>query len=167
MRIPLTIRLALAGALLVAPRVARALPSFPDEIAFDVGGDVSPACSVCHLGGKTAGITTVTPFVLALKQRGFEGRGPGLRNALVQLETDGVDTDGDGVGDVAELRAGTDPASPVPLAPTGEPAYGCHVAGGAPTAAAIPLFGLALAWLLRRRRGALRTPASGSRRSRR
>ena len=152
MRISFPLRLALAGVLLVAPRVARALPEFPDEIAFDVGGDVSPACSLCHLGGKTGGVTTVTPFVLALKQRGFEGRGASLRAALVKLEADGVDTDGDGVGDVAELRAGTDPASPVPLAPTGEPSYGCRVVGGAPTAAAIALVGLALAWLLRRRR---------------
>ena len=167
MRIPLSFRLILLGALSVAPRAASALPMFPDEIAFDVGGDVAPACSLCHLGGKTGGVTTVTPFVLALKQRGFDGDDASLRAALVQLETDAVDTDGDGVGDVAELRAGSDPASPVPLAATGEPAYGCRVAGHAPATGAIPLAGLALAWRVRRRRADVRTTASGSRRSRR
>ncbi|HEX2658498.1 MAG TPA: thrombospondin type 3 repeat-containing protein [Polyangia bacterium] len=147
-----TLTLALLGSLMLVPAAARALPEFPDEIADDVGGSAVPACSLCHLGGKTGGITTVTPFVLALKQRGFEGDEYGLRSALRQLETDAVDTDGDGVGDVAELRAGTDPASPVPGAATGEPSYGCRVAGGAPALGALPLAGLALAWLARRRR---------------
>lgn len=143
---------ALLGTVMLAPAVAWALPEFPDEIANDVGGTAVPACSLCHLGGKTGGVTTVTPFVLSLKERGFDGNGASLRMALVQLETDAVDTDGDGVGDVAELRAGTDPASPVPAAPSVEPSYGCRVAAGAPEASALPLSGLALAWLARRRR---------------
>ena len=142
-----------ALALLVfAPRPARARPEFPDEIAVAVGGDVAPACSLCHLDGKTSGITAVTPFVLALKQRGFDGKRASLRSALAQMEADGVDTDGDGAGDVAELRAGTDPSSPVPGAPSVGPDYGCSVAGGAQTIGGLLLAGLALAGLARRRR---------------
>jgi len=108
--------------------VARAKPEFPPEIARHLSASVDPACSVCHLEGKTGGITVVTPFALALRAHGFTGPSATLNAALDRMTADGTDTDGDGVPDVEELRAGSDPNSPVPGATTADPQYGCGVA---------------------------------------
>lgn len=135
---------------------AQALPHFPRDIATDLQSDTEPACSICHLGGKIGAITTVTPFALALKSRGFDGETPSLATALTRLEGDQTDTDGDGVTDVEELRAGTDPNSAVPLAPSADPSFGCSVARTASTAGRASWGGagvlMAAALLLTRRR---------------
>jgi len=143
----------LMGAVLLAG-AARARPDFPPDIADHLSASVAPACSVCHLEGKTNGITVVTPFALSLRAHGFTDSPESLNGALDQMATDGTDTDGDGVSDVAELRAGTDPNSPVPGATTADPSYGCAVASRpvhSGWAASVSL--LAAAVMLRRRRG--------------
>lgn len=107
-----------------------ALPRFPGEVANELQTNAVPGCKICHLEAKVAGFTAVTPFALSLKARGFEGEAT-LSAALAQSEADGVDTDGDGTSDVAELRAGTDPNSPFAGAPSGEdPTYGCALGDG-------------------------------------
>jgi len=148
------VALALAGAALL-PAVAQARPDFPPEIAGHLSATVAPACSVCHLEGKIGGITVVTPFAMSLRGHGFTGASDTLLAALDQMAADGTDTDGDGVSDVDELRAGTDPNSPVPGAATADPTYGCAVASGRDRTrgtAALSFAAGALAWALIRRR---------------
>jgi len=140
-----------SAALLSVP--AQAKPDFPPEIAQHVSAPIAPACSVCHLDGKTGGITVVTPFAMALRAHGFADSSASLLAALDQMATDGTDSDGDGVSDVAELRAGTDPNSPVPGAATADPTYGCAVASppGRP-GWTVPLLLSALLFVRRRAR---------------
>lgn len=132
---------------------AHARPEFPPDIAQHVSATVVPACSVCHLEGKTGGITVVTPFALALRAHGFGDTSRSLNDALNQMAADATDTDGDGASDVDELRAGTDPNSPVPGAATADPSYGCGV-GSRPCRAgwATPALLVALTVLRRRAR---------------
>lgn len=110
------------------PGIAHARPEFPPDIASHLSASTAPACSLCHLEAKTGGITVVTPFALSLRAHGFTDSTDTLNRALDQMAADGTDTDGDGISDVDELRAGTDPSSPVPGATTEDPRYGCDVA---------------------------------------
>jgi MYXO-CTERM domain-containing protein len=100
-----------------------------------------------------------------------------LNAALDAMEKDATDTDGDGVPDVEELRAGTDPDSPVPGATTADPKYGCGVASnpdrrGWPITLAFAIAALALRLRRRERRAvaaaqsacAPRCPAQATRR---
>ena len=130
---------------------ARAKPEFPPDIARHLSASVAPACSVCHLEGKTNGITVATPFALALRAHGFTDSEDTLNGALDQMATDGTDTDGDGVSDIDELRAGTDPGSPVPGATTADPSYGCGVAAQARRGGWAGVLLAAVALVLRRR----------------
>jgi hypothetical protein len=143
------------GAVL-ASRSAVAKPSFPDLIAHDLNLPYQVPCSICHVKGNTGSGTANTPFALSLRARGLTGEGENsLASALSALETEGVDSDGDGESDVTELRAGTDPNSSTnaSLAGDPDPGYGC---GGSPPRGhrrgAAPLAGIGLlGWLLRRR----------------
>jgi len=132
---------------------AFALPRFPGEVADLLGTGHVPGCKLCHLEAKTTGVTAVTPFVLSLEARGFDGQGTTLAGALARSEADRVDTDGDGTLDVEELRAGTDPNSPFAGASSADdPTYGCALAGaaGGLTPALVTLG--AILFLQRRRR---------------
>lgn len=93
-----------------------ALPAFASENytieiqnKYDI--DYPPqSCSLCHTGGITGAGTVNTPFGTALRMRGLvSGNVNALNTALDTLETDGVDSDGDGVTDIDELKNGTDP----------------------------------------------------------
>jgi len=142
----------IAGAGLI-PVVGYAKPQFPPEIARHLSATVDPACSVCHLDGKIAGVTVITPFALALRAHGFTSSEDTLNSALDAMQADNTDSDGDGISDVEELRAGTDPNSPVPGATTADPTYGCSLTSrpsrGGWTAVALSV---AAAVTLRRRR---------------
>ena len=86
--------------------------------------------------------------------RGMTGDNRSLSTALTKLESDAVDSDGDRVTDVEELKAGTDPNSSANGSILGneEPGYGCG--GSAPHGrnAVQGLLGVAaLGWLLSRR----------------
>ena len=142
-----------AGAGLV-PVVGYAKPQFPPDIARHLSATVDPACSVCHLEGKLSGVTVITPFALALRAHGFTGSEDTLNSALDGMQTDNTDSDGDGISDVQELRAGTDPNSPVAGATTSDPTYGCSVASprGRGGWAAVVLSVAAAVTLRRRRR---------------
>ncbi|MGV3622473.1 MAG: thrombospondin type 3 repeat-containing protein [Archangium sp.] len=93
-----------------------ALPAFasdpyPIAISTKYGIDPPPqSCSLCHTGGITGTGTVNTPFGTALRMRGLvAGNVTSLNTALDTLETDGADSDGDGVTDIDELKNGTDP----------------------------------------------------------
>jgi hypothetical protein len=144
--------------------LAAAKPSFPISITQALGLGYEPPCSVCHVKGNTGNGTASTPFALSLRARGLTGEGRNVLAApLAALEADQVDSDGDGVIDVTELRDATDPNSPANASLVGnpDPGYGC---GGSPPSGnrrgASPLAGLgvfgALARRWRRRGGSRR-----------
>ena len=132
--------------------VAQAIEEFPGQIQLDLALQYQVPCSVCHIKGNTAASTPITPFALSLRSRGLEGESS-LAGALARSEAEGVDSDGDGTSDIAELKAGTDPNSSAnaSIVNDQEPGYGCG--GSAPHGRGAPglagIFGLG--WLLVRR----------------
>ncbi len=157
-----------AGLLLLLPLAVRATPNFPAAVRSELGLAREPACAVCHRGAPATG-TANTPFASALRERGARPYDEGaLRSALQSLSVDQADGDGDGVPDVSELAAGTDPNQPEFVAgndptpgagsealapPLPEPTYGCGAATGSSSLLAALAGLLAFMWG-RRRRGA-------------
>lgn len=126
---------------------------YPPGIKTKLGLSAEPeaSCALCH-ATSAGGDAVSKPFGMAMKGKGLMGGSaiPFLESALTQLEAAGTDSDGDGTGDVAELRAARNPnvadAVPQPMPPS--PKYGCG-------ADVVPALGGALALLtlgLRRRR---------------
>lgn len=157
--------------LLSAPALATA--TFPTVIQQHLSLARSPAqsCMLCHTNGITGPGTVNTPMGKALSSQGLLGNDEqSLRSALDALATAGTDSDGDGVGDVAELKAGTDPNVGAPSdGGTGGGAGGGAGGGGGGAGGPPPprfgcgasvapglLAGATLALLLRRRRPARR-----------
>jgi MYXO-CTERM domain-containing protein len=145
-----------------APRAFASDP-YPEEIRAQLMLAEKPLCTICHetlIGGL---MTVNKPFGRTLQQKyGLRFLdAPGLRAAIMRMQQDGDDSDGDGTSDTAELQQGTDPNVPQGGGPIAEEArYGCYcsAAGGAsaPTAAgAAWLSGLLLS-VGRRRRATLR-----------
>lgn len=141
---------------LARPAIAQAVEEFPGQIQSDLSLSYQVPCSVCHIKGNTGASTPIAAFALSLRSRGLQGEPSSLLTALSRSESDGVDSDGDGTPDIAELRAGTDPNSSAnaSIVNDQEPGYGCG--GSAPHGrsgpAAAGIFGLG--WLLiRRHRG--------------
>jgi hypothetical protein len=140
--------------------VAQAKDEFPSQIQADVPLTYEVPCSVCHIKGNTGAATPITPFALSLRARGLTGENNTLKAALTLADTDAVDSDGDGVSDIQELKNGTDPNSSAnsSIVDDQEPGYGCG--GTAPKGRAAPGLGSAVAavWLFLRRRRS-HTPA--------
>ncbi len=122
--------LAFAAVALTVPR-ALASASYPGEIQSALNMDCAPPCTVCHRDQNGGAGTATKPFAQAMIKDGdLVGQDPSLvKPALDKLEAAGSDSDGDGVTDVGELRAGTDPNVKGP-SPLFCPTYGCgaHVA---------------------------------------
>jgi hypothetical protein len=136
----------------LSARAAVATPNFPNAIQRDLSLSYSPQCSLCHVGGNTSASAVQTPFAKSMKARGLVAYDEtALQTALNRMGT--VDSDHDGVSDIDELRAGTDPN----LGSGQEPVtYGCTLSGarGGPGGfghAAVAI-GLALAICRMRRR---------------
>ncbi|HEY3666137.1 MAG TPA: thrombospondin type 3 repeat-containing protein [Polyangiaceae bacterium] len=137
--------------------LAHAKQEFPSEIQSDLVLTYQVPCSVCHVKGNTGSSTVNTPMALSLRERGLSGDRQSLVSAFLRLKTDGVDSDGDGKSDVAELHDGTDPNSSADANIDGdqEPGYGCG--GSAPkgrNGGQAVIGAVALAWLLSLRRRA-------------
>lgn len=101
--------LALAIAL-AAP--AHASSSYPDVVTAHLSLSAPPPqlCALCHTNGITGLGTVNTPFGQALRARGAVGSNEAsVTTALDRLQTDTVDSDGDTVTDLQELKDGTDP----------------------------------------------------------
>lgn len=161
----------LALALLAIP--ARASVTFPEALRQQLGlaeiAGTPPGCQLCHRDDAGGVKTAIKPLGRSLLQAGAaSGSVPSLQAALASLEANGTDSDGDGQGDIAELRAGTDPnvpdavlgeggaaagIMPCPPPPIPLPETGCNLAtAAAPTSAGLTLAGFAWLALLRRRR---------------
>ncbi len=141
----------------LAAVAAGATPTYPFAIATDLGLKQPPPqqCALCHKNNKQDASTVVTPFALSMKARGLVSYNEAsLQTALTKLEADAVDSDGDGITDIAELRNGTDPNvvgdTKGGLPP---PRYGCG-AEAVPGSMAV----LALLALSRRVRGSAGAP---------
>lgn len=145
------IRSLFLAVLLFAVPAAASSP-FPSSIDGHLTLGYAPQCTLCHRDLNGGSGTVVQPFGEKMRERGLvSGNVPSLDNALDALEGEGSDVDGDGVGDIQELRDGTNPN---PQGLDEPPEYGC-LGSVAPTRSVWPgatLAAAALALLVRRRR---------------
>lgn len=145
-------RLAAAGFVLATAWAvpATATPTFPDVIKEDLQLADSPDCTLCHEGTPKIGSVT-TPFGAHMMERNLVAYDEdSLRTALKAVDGEKSDVDADGVPDIDELKAGTDPNGAGTDGSSDTPKYGCNnVSGAPPSAGAWLAFGLALVGLRR------------------
>ena len=156
-------------ATVLAAGLARASSNYPAEIRAHLGLSYTPDCTLCH-SVPTGGFGTVTtPFGTSMQARGLKAQNvQSLTTALDALAGEQTDSDGDGVPDIDELKAGTNPnvagGGTVP-----PPTYGCFDVTGQP-GSPLALLPIALAFLLVRARRVVteehgRTPLRAPRRT--
>lgn len=90
---------------------ALASPVFATEIQTFLGLDAPPSCKLCHRTEEGGDDTVVTPFGRSMQRLGVAGDNDAgaLRAALRRADSEGTDSDGDGIPDLDELREGSDP----------------------------------------------------------
>jgi len=147
---------------LLPARPASASPTYPGQLQKDLGMPCAPPCTFCHRDQNGGLYTVDKPFGLSMYGAGLRGQSPdGLRAAETTLESANppIDSDGDGVPDIQELKDGTDPNSSANGNVCNEgPAYGCgaHIAPRSgvhgPGALLAALAGFVLLVGMRRRR---------------
>jgi hypothetical protein len=144
-------------AFLISAGLAAASGNYPATVQAEAGIPCAPTCTICHATNAGGSGTVTQPFGEAMMARGLTGGGnaDALVTALAQLETDAVDSDGDGSPDVDALRAGQDPNDGTTFCGdivVATPEYGCfqhaRAGAGAPLIAAALLIGVSA---LRRR----------------
>ena len=163
----LRLSLAAAAVFLFGSAPAFASAAFPLVIQSELKLANAPPCTLCHRNDQGGVGTVIRPFGRTMMtQFGLSsGNVAALRAAISGSDAAKLDSDGDGVSDIDELRVGTDPnvgvsgmesAPEVPL-----PQTGCAVNASLPNspasgvAALVVLIGLSLHY--RRSRRAIRT----------
>jgi hypothetical protein len=150
----------LLGLLATAPPVAASV-AFPEamrqELELDAVAPPAPGCRVCHKDDVGGLKTVTTPFGRSMLAAGTTAVNVSTVVASLRaLEADGTDSDGDGVGDIEELRAGTDPNAGQapdgsPTAPVDQvplPETGCSLGGSGTPSTAWVWASLGALWLL-------------------
>jgi thrombospondin type 3 repeat protein len=141
------LRRALLAVTVLAAALAHASSIFPPEVRTHLALSYTPACTLCHNTPSGGFGTVTTPFGKSMIARGLVAQNlQSLDTALDALAAEKKDSDGDGVPDIDELKAGTDPnvAGGGTYPP---PSYGCFDVsgqGGSPLA----LLPVALAFFL-------------------
>ncbi len=131
------------------PGVAQANPEYPGVIQTHLGlaGQPPELCNLCHAGPTMRG-TVNDPFGRSLRDNGLvAGNAASLRAALDALESMGIDSDGDGIDDITELRNGTNPNVAEGEEPEEAQTFGCTAVPPASLVFAL----LPLLWIRRRR----------------
>jgi MYXO-CTERM domain-containing protein len=115
---------------------AQGTPSVPGAIQAHLTLAEAPPCTLCHLGAPGRG-TVNTPFGATMRSRGLVAYDEAaLGIALDALAAESKDSDGDGAGDIRELRDGTDPNAGAGGSEAPVPEYGCN-AGARPEGGAL------------------------------
>jgi hypothetical protein len=115
--------------ILLCASSAYAEATFPAAIQTAAGIPCEPPCTLCHTTSPGTRLSATKAFALTLLTNGLLTMKPDSLTAVVaKLRANKVDTDKDGVIDVDELAAGSDPSNAQPGAQLCGPLYGC--AGG-------------------------------------
>jgi hypothetical protein len=123
---PIVVAGALAVIALGPCKAAWASPTFPAELENKLGLSGQPKCTICHATDQGGIGTAVKPFGVSMRELGtVRGNPASLLHAIDAAEAQKLDSDSDGVPDIDELRAGTDPndGSTLPI-----PRTGCGIA---------------------------------------
>lgn len=142
-----------AALVLLTGGSAFATANFPAATRTHLSLTYDPQCALCHTNGITGKGTVTTPFGKSMMARGLVASDEtALNSALDKMVTDKVDSDGDGVTDIDELKAGTDPNTKAGETATAA-GYGCNATAGDPSALGAGLL-VGLGLLVSRRRRA-------------
>jgi hypothetical protein len=152
----LRVCLALVVLSLAPPALASEL--YTNVIQTQLNLPEKPLCNLCHQTVVGGPLMVTKLFGIRLRDKyGLRGADlAGLQRILMQMQASGEDdSDGDGIGDIAELLQGTDPNVPEGGVAADEPRYGCYCSAvPAPSAPAVAgaawLSGLALSSWRRR-----------------
>lgn len=123
----------IVAGLVLAVAQGRASTVYPIEVEDTLMLSEPPPCTLCHRNDVGGDGTVVTLFGRSMMELGATGDSnrATLREALLQSDSEGVDSDFDGVTDLDELRSGDDPNdNPNPGADFEElplPEHGCAV----------------------------------------
>jgi hypothetical protein len=104
------VRIALAAFVMLCATNARASENYPETLEQALDTPCPPDCTTCHTRASGGNLTANTPVGISMRRAGLKGGNASLLlDAIAALESERTDSDVDGVPDVEEMHAGTDP----------------------------------------------------------